>query len=143
MFDYEVPLIGRHHGQGSQTVSNGSGSQLPLIVGLKSFKTKNAVLELEDGKEMMTFPGPGGYQINWSPGTVRIPMEQAMSGHLMVACENYDLLPPNRGGIEPAISTLPVIPDQELQTRQNAQSSRVQHETTSRERIPQSPSPSQ
>ena len=27
MFDYEVPLIGSHHGQGSQKVSNGSGSQ--------------------------------------------------------------------------------------------------------------------
>ena len=124
-------------------MSNGSGSQLPLIVGLKSIKTKNAVLELEDGKEMMTFPGPGGYQINWSPGTVRIPMEQAMSGHLMVGCDNYDLLPQNRGGIEPAISTLPVIPNQDANARQNVQSSKGQDQATSRQWIPQSPSPSQ
>ena len=122
-------------------MSNGSGSQLPLIVGLKSLKTKNAVLELEDGKEMMTFPGPGGYQINWSPGTVRIPMEQAMSGHLMVACDNYDLLPQNRGGIEPAISTLPVIPEQDAKTSQNVHSVQVQDPATPREWHPQKPSP--
>ena len=143
MFDYEVPLIGSHHGQGSQQVSNGSGSQLPLIVGLKSFKTKNAVLELEDGKEIMTFPGPGGYQINWSPGTVRIPMEQAMSGHLMVGCDNSDLLPQNRGGIEPAISTLPVIPDQDAKTSQNVHSVQLQDSATPREWHPQQPSPDQ
>ena len=29
----------------------------------------------------------------------------------MVGCDNYDLLPKRQGGIEPVISTLPVIPE--------------------------------
>ena len=68
-------------------------------------------------------------------------MEQAMSGHLMVGCDNYDLLPQNRGGIEPAISTLPVIPDQDAKTSQNVHSVQVQDQATPREWHPQLPSP--
>ncbi|CAK0884433.1 unnamed protein product [Prorocentrum cordatum] len=103
MFNYEVPLI-------DKSPKNGMGHQLPLIVGLRSLKDKRAVLELEDGKEMMTFPGPGGYTIQWSPGTVRIPMEQGLSGHLMVGCSQYDKLPKAKGGVETAAPTLHVVP---------------------------------
>ena len=106
LFDYEVPLIDK-----DPKVPHSTGHQLPLIVGLKSLKAKRAVLELEDGKEMLTFPGPGGYTINWSPGTVRLPMSKAMSGHLMVSCAHYDQVPQKPGGVEKAIPTLPVVPE--------------------------------
>ena len=106
LFDYETPLIDK-----DPKVPHDTGHQLPLIVGLRSLKGKRAVLELEDEKEMMTFPGPGGYTINWSPGTVRMPMTKAMSGHLMVGCANYDQLPQKAGGVEMSIPTLHVVPD--------------------------------
>ena len=103
MYDYEVPLI-------EKSSPTDTGDQLPLILGLKSMKNKNAVLELQDGKETLTFPGPGRYTVNWSPGTVRIPMEAAMSGHLMVGCTNYDKLPRQRGGVEATTDTLHATP---------------------------------
>ena len=51
---------------------------------------KNAVLLLgEQGKSTMALPGPGGYTINWSPGTKLLTMEPAESGHLMVSTDNF------------------------------------------------------
>ena len=70
-------------------------------------------------------------------------MEQAMSGHLMVGCEKYDLLPENRGGIKPAISTFPVIPDHDAKTSQDIHSVQVQDPATPRDWHPQQPSPDQ
>ena len=39
-------------------------------------RSKNAILEMEAGKECLTFPGEGGYKIEWSPGTLLLPLEQ-------------------------------------------------------------------
>ena len=70
-------------------VAEGSGSDLPGILGSKSMQDKDAVLILRDGKEMLVFPGPGGYKIEWSPGTKRLPMISAPSGHLVVPCDKF------------------------------------------------------
>ena len=51
---------------------------------------KDAVLILRKGKEMMVFPGPGGYKIECSPGTERLPMIPAPSGHLVIPCDKFD-----------------------------------------------------
>ena len=37
----------------------------------------------------MAIPGPGGYEIEWSPGTKLLPMVQAPSGHLVVPSDEY------------------------------------------------------
>ena len=50
---------------------------------------KDAVILLRKGKEMIVFPGPGGYKIQWSPGTKRLPMVPAPSGHLVIPCDKY------------------------------------------------------
>lgn len=38
----------------------------------------------------MTLPGPGGYEITWAPGAVRLPLEPAPSGHLILPTDAYD-----------------------------------------------------
>ena len=52
-------------------------------------KEKNAVLEMTKGKERLTFPGPGGYTIQWAPGARHLPLESAPSGHLMIPCAEF------------------------------------------------------
>ena len=71
-------------------IANGSGSDLPAILGSQSMQDKDAVILLRKGKEMIVFPGPGGYKIEWSPGTKRLPMVPAPSGHLVIPCDKYD-----------------------------------------------------
>ena len=78
LFDFECPAI------------EGNGEDLPLILGLKSMSEKRGVLEMDKDKRMLTFPGPGGYTINWAPGAVRIPLQDAMSKHAMIPCARFD-----------------------------------------------------
>jgi len=49
----------------------GEGKDLPALLGLQSMSKQNGVLEMALGNEYLTMPGPGGYTIDWSPGTVR------------------------------------------------------------------------
>ena len=41
-------------------IVEGTGEEVPGLLGLKSIREKKGVLETEPGKEMLTFPGPGG-----------------------------------------------------------------------------------
>ena len=70
-------------------VATGSGSNLPAIMGKKSMSDKDAVILLRDGEEMIAFPGPGGYKIEWSPGTKLMSLNQLPSGHLAFKCDMY------------------------------------------------------
>ena len=70
-------------------VAEGSGAHLPAIWGSKSMQEKDAVLILRQGKEMVALPGPGGYKIEWSPGTRILPMTAAPSGHLVIPCDRF------------------------------------------------------
>ena len=54
---------------------------------------KNSVIFLSKGKEMIAFPGPGGYKVEWSPGTKLLPMTTAPSGHLVIPCDHFDKIP--------------------------------------------------
>jgi len=87
LFELETPLVG------------GSGAHLPIIIGLRTMAGKNGVLEMGAGKERLTFPGPGGYRIDWAPGAVHMPLERALSGHLMAPLTAYNKLP-QQGGIK-------------------------------------------
>ena len=57
-----------------------------------------------EGREYLTFPGPGGYQVEWSPGTRRYKLELATSGHLMLPCDSFTQVAKIQGGPE-AIQT--------------------------------------
>ena len=77
-------------------VARGSGADLPGIWGLDSMQEKDAVICLRKGKELVAFPGPGGYEIKWSPGTKRLPMAPAPSGHMVIPCDNFDKVKDDR-----------------------------------------------
>ena len=74
-------------------IAEGCGASLPAILGSESMQEKDAVIILRHGKEMIVFPGPGGYKIEWSPGSKLLPMKPAISGHLVIPCEHFDSLP--------------------------------------------------
>lgn len=44
---------------------------------------------MEDGKERLSFLGPGGYSIIWSPGTQHVPLVSAPSGHLVIPLDEF------------------------------------------------------
>ena len=105
-YNLEVPLVEKSKRENCQA------DQLPLILGLRSMQDKSAVLEMRKGQEILTFPGPGGYTVNWSPGTVHIPLSTAMSGHLMAPCVEYGTVPKSTGGVKKATNTLHATPTQ-------------------------------
>ena len=45
---------------------------------------------MSDGKGRLLFPGPGGYKIDWSLGTLHVPLKTAPSGHLIMPCGEFD-----------------------------------------------------
>ena len=57
------------------------------------------------GNEHLTLPGPGGYSITWSPGTVWRKLEQSPSRHLILPCDEFGKVKKNQGGVkEPMMS---------------------------------------
>ena len=78
----------------------GPGKDLPALLGLGSMSRQHGVLEMTEGQEFLTFPGPGGYQVEWSPGTRRYKLERASSGHLILPCDAFNKVAKNLGGLE-------------------------------------------
>ena len=77
----------------------GAGSELPALLGLQSMQSNNGVVETGAQQKRLSFPGPGGYEITWSPGTIHFDLESAPSGHLLIRVDNYDKLKPPSGGL--------------------------------------------
>ena len=77
-------------------VATGSGADLPSIMGKTSATAKDSVVLLREGKEQLVFPGPGGYKIEWSPGTKIMDFKSAPSGHLVFNCDKYDAVTTDR-----------------------------------------------
>ena len=77
--EFEAPVVG------------GSGSSLPALLGLKSLRAKDAILVLSssDAELKVILPGPGGVNIEGSPGTVEYPLLTAPSGHLLLRCDLF------------------------------------------------------
>ena len=86
---FESPVVG------------GSGEDLPMILGLKFMRSKNAVLKMTPGRAMLTFLGPGGYEITWSPGTQHFPLRCAPSGHMVLPLGDFSKVEKKRGGLPP------------------------------------------
>ena len=79
-------------------VQGGPGAQLPALLGLRSMEQQRAILDT--GGRTLIIPGPGDVEIRLPPGSVRIPLEKAPSGHLVMVVDDYDNLPHNSGGLE-------------------------------------------
>jgi hypothetical protein len=84
----------------SANIADGCGADLPAILGADSMREKDSVLILRQGKEMIAFPGPGGYKIDWSPGTKLLPMIPSPSGHLVIPCDRFGELPKGKESTE-------------------------------------------
>ena len=89
---------------------NGTGADLPPLLGLRSMSAKNAVLEMTPGKERLTFPGPGGYTINWESGAMHCKLEKAPSGHLIMPCGEFASLDKQAGGLPRPSTTFHATP---------------------------------
>ena len=61
---------------------------------------------MTDGKEQLTFPGPGGYKIEWAPGAVHVPLRAAPSGHLVFVVDSYGKIRARSGGVPDKSFTL-------------------------------------
>ncbi|CAE7222318.1 unnamed protein product [Symbiodinium sp. CCMP2592] len=77
---FEAPVVG------------GSGAGLPALLGLRSLRSKNAILVLSERDEdlKLIIPGPGGWEYQLSPGSVEHPLTTAPSGHLLLRCDLYE-----------------------------------------------------
>ena len=81
------------------TLEGEDGADVPALLGLRSMRGKSAVLEMAPGKECLTFPGEGGYKIEWSPGTQHYPLTVAPSGHYVIPCDSFHKLSKPSGGL--------------------------------------------
>ena len=114
-------------------VVEGDGDHLPGLLGLRSMRARKGVLEMTEGEERLTFPGPGGYTINWSPGTLHVPLRTAPSGHLVIVVDAFGRVRPQAGGVPDQSLTLHArvapfvdfpyleVPEQEQQQEQQHQ----------------------
>ena len=105
-WEVHLPIAIDSHGDGTKLSEfrapsvGGQGKDLPALLGLKSMSRQGGVLEMAEGREYLTFPGSGGYQVEWSPGTRRYKLERATSGHLILPCDSFTQVAKNQGGLE-------------------------------------------
>ena len=86
------------------TIVEGSGENLPGLLGLRSLEEARAILDVD--KRMLYFPGPGEVQIILPPGSLEIPLEQVASGHFAIVIDDYEQIAKRRGGIPERILQL-------------------------------------
>jgi len=91
----------------------GSGTEVPALLGLRSIRKHNGVLETKPGSERLTFPGPGGYKIEWGPGSEHFDLETAPSGHLVIPCDSFAEVSTFQGGLPPPTMTMHANPVEE------------------------------
>jgi hypothetical protein len=82
----------------STPIVEGTGSDLPGLLGLRSLEADKAILDT--GKRLLHFPGPGEVEIKLPPGSVSIPLEKAPSGHLVIPIDDFESISnQQRGGL--------------------------------------------
>ena len=113
--EYEAPIL-----EGAQ------GQHCPALLGLKSLQAKKGVLQLDKEKRILTFPGPGGYEINWAPGATHIQLESAPSGHYVIPVDAYDRIPPKAQGLPPKMEIFAASVASPFEARQTPSSSSSQ-----------------
>ena len=80
----------------STPIVEGTGSELPGLLGLRSLETDRAILDTAGRK--LYYPGPGEVTINLPPGSITIPLEKAPSGHLVIPIDEYERVTSQKGG---------------------------------------------
>ena len=80
----------------STPIVEGSGANLPGLLGLRSLETDRAVLDT--GNRTLIFPGPGDIKFELPPGSITIPLEKAPSGHLVMVIDDFEKLTARQTG---------------------------------------------
>ena len=80
----------------STPIVEGTGADLPGLLGLRSLETDRAILDT--GNRKLYYPGPGEVKIILPPGSITIPLEKAPSGHLVMPIDEYDRTTKKTGG---------------------------------------------
>ena len=86
----EAPIVG------------GTGKDLPGLLGLKTIESLKGLVDT--GGRKLILPGPEGSLD--SPGTTKLPLEKAPSGHLVLVVDAYELVHPPKGGLVDSSLTL-------------------------------------
>ena len=89
--------------EGSFTCPVIPDSSLPLLLGLKSLRSKQAVLDMDQQRPKLIIPGPGGIRYHHSPGTQVYELETSESGHVILPVHPTGLSP-TANDEEPALS---------------------------------------
>ena len=96
----------------STPIVEGSGADLPGLLGLRSLETDKAILDT--GTRMLHFPGPGPVEIVLPPGSISVPLEKAPSGHLVMVVDDYERVVQKSGGTPETSLQLTAIPETSL-----------------------------
>ena len=84
--------------QASYEASVVANSQLPALLGLQSLESRQALIDT--GHQKLILPGPGGFELKLSPGSVSLSLERASSGHLLLPSSEWSKL---KGSIAPVL----------------------------------------
>ena len=78
-------------------IVEGTGSNLPGLLGLRTLQHERAILDM--GRQELIFPGQGEVKFELPPGSMRIPLKKAPSGHLVMVIDDYEKVAERRGGL--------------------------------------------
>ena len=81
--------IGINGDLGTYTAPVIPDSDLPPLLGLRTLRSQRAILDMSGPEAELILPGPGGFKLQLSPGSVRLPLKAAPSGHLILPVTNY------------------------------------------------------
>ena len=88
-------------------IVEGTGANLPGLLGLKSLEGLNAILDT--GRRMLHFPGPDTQPLRLPEGTISIPLEKAPSGHLCMVVGDFHKLSAAAKGMTDPDSSLQLV----------------------------------
>ena len=75
--------IGVNGETGTYTAPVIPDSDLPPLLGLKTLREHKTILDMSGPVPELIFLGPGGYKLQLSPGSTRLPLKISPSGHLI------------------------------------------------------------
>ena len=107
----------------STPIVEGSGADLPGLLGLRSLETDRAILDT--GNRKLYFPGPGDVTINLPPGSICVPLEKAPSGHLVMPIDEYAKLSTRSGGTPETSLQLATLPAENMATNENVDNNAI------------------
>ena len=90
-----------NHTLEAPVVEGPGGEGLPAPLELKSISARSGVIETVTGSQKLSFPGPGGYEIKWSPGTQHFELKSAPSGHMVIPLGDFSKVANPGGGVVP------------------------------------------